>query len=265
MPVNGRVGPTGPASVRLVSVTPNAYDEAYEHWHMALRSLTSGTVELTEWQERRFRFAHSLGALLTTGSDKEGSPVTGPVVYGVYLSGVGLAYVGQTLEAERRLRDLPIGESHHLANTIPPELWERVVVVQWPSLSERLDYQERKAVADMGPAVCGLALEHLLQVRTEPPLNRRRRTRDGLWRLRRPEDSRSRGALFSGAIPGLHVLVWSAWNELERAAVPSCGEKRTISSSGRVIFPSAVLEQGTQHSHSGCPTPVQAYQELDGS
>ena len=61
-------------------------------------------------------------------------PVSDHAVYGVYVTGAGLLYVGQTRDARRRLRDLPVGESHHLATTVPPEIWERVLVIQWPAL-----------------------------------------------------------------------------------------------------------------------------------
>ncbi|MFC1406980.1 MULTISPECIES: hypothetical protein [Streptacidiphilus] len=169
--------------VRLSPVVEASFDQAYEEWRSSLRSVTSGAAELSEWQDR-FRFAHSVGALLTSGAGDDAPPVSGPVFYGVYLHGTGLAYVGQTQEAERRLRDLPIGEDHHLANTVPPELWERVIVVQWAKLLMQLDARERTAVESMGLAVYGLALEHLLQVHMQPPLNARRRTRDGDWRPR---------------------------------------------------------------------------------
>jgi hypothetical protein len=69
-------------------------------------------------------------------------PVTGDVLYGVYIAGGGLLYVGQTHDAWRRLRDLPVGESHHLATTVPPETWERVAVVQWPELLDRVPHEE---------------------------------------------------------------------------------------------------------------------------
>jgi hypothetical protein len=42
----------------------------------------------------------------------DAAPVTGHLVYGVYVAGAGLLYVGQTGNAKRRLRDLPVGESH---------------------------------------------------------------------------------------------------------------------------------------------------------
>ena len=65
-------------------------------------------------------------------------PVSDHAVYGVYVTGAGLLYVGQTRDARRRLRDLPVGESHHLATTVPPETWERVLVIQWPALITRI-------------------------------------------------------------------------------------------------------------------------------
>jgi hypothetical protein len=86
------------------------------------------------WQDRRYRFAHHVGQLLTSPARPDAAPVTGHVVYGVHVAGAGLLYVGQTGNAKRRLRDLPVGESHHLATTVPPETWERVIVVQWPDL-----------------------------------------------------------------------------------------------------------------------------------
>ncbi|RAG81749.1 hypothetical protein DN069_31215 [Streptacidiphilus pinicola] len=223
-----------------VPVEHTTYDKAYEQWRTALGSLTSGVAELTEWQDRRFRFAHNIGALLTSDAPGEAPEVVGPVIYGVHLHGSGLVYVGQTQEAERRLRDLPVGESHHLANTVPPELWERVVVVRWPSLLERLGSEEQRAAEALGSVICGLALEHRLQVRTRPPLNGRRRTRDGQWRPRRMHESHSRGAVHSAALPSLDALVWSAWNELSRLPPPSNDSARTCSDVGRVVFPSVL-------------------------
>ncbi len=96
------------------------------------------------------------------------------MVYGVWLDW-GLLYVGQTIEAERRLRDLPIGESHHLANTFPPELWSSVVVIAWTELPEARLVQ--RDVKD-----CGLALEHSLQAWAKPLTNSSRRTPNGSWR-----------------------------------------------------------------------------------
>ncbi|GAA1225560.1 hypothetical protein GCM10009665_15000 [Kitasatospora nipponensis] len=86
------------------------HEGAYSTWHGALKVLTRGAPELQEWQDQRYRFAHRVGELLV--AEQSGQPaVTGPVLYGVYLAGTGLAYVGQTEQGDRRLRDLPVGEA----------------------------------------------------------------------------------------------------------------------------------------------------------
>ena len=55
--------------------------------------------------------AHRVGTLLTEAHPPAPAAI-GSALYGVYLPGTGLCYVGRTQEAGRRLRDLPIGESH---------------------------------------------------------------------------------------------------------------------------------------------------------
>ena len=167
-------------------------------------------------------------------------------MYGVFVRGAGLAYVGQTLDARRRLRDLPIGESHHLANTIPPELWERVVVIEWPGLLSNVDDAEREAAAILGREICGLALEHRLQSILRPPLNARRRTSTGEWRDRNLANSRSRGAEHVGSLPMLCEQVLVAWRALAAVACPdSRSEPVVVTSVGRVAFPRSIIKGGT--------------------
>ena len=219
------------------------YEKAFKGWRTSLRTLVSDAPGLAEWQERRFRFAHKIGELLTKphGSSPE---TTGPVLYGVSIPGAGLCYVGQTLEAERRLRDLPVGESHHLANTLPPELWERVVVVRWPVLLAQASDAEQAAAEALGAAVCGLALEHRLQLVTSPPLNGRRRHRNGQWRPRDHAQSRSRGAVHAASLPGLWDMTWDAWRHLAGESASADHPFVTTSQAGRAVFPSAVLDDG---------------------
>lgn len=220
----------------------NRYEDAFKGWCASLRELINDASGLAERQERRYRFAHMIGELLT--SPNETCPeMTGPVLYGVSLPGTGLCYVGQTQEAERRLRDLPVGESHHLANTVPPELWERVIVVRWPDLLEQAPSADQQAAADLGPSVCGLALEHLLQRTTLPPLNGRQRRRNGEWRPRDHVRSRSRGAVHAPMLPGLWELTWQTWQHLG-AVRAGAGDPPAITTRvGRVVFPSRVLEE----------------------
>ena len=213
-------------------------DRAYDHWRAALRSLTSDSVQLERWQERRLRFAHRVGALLTEGQGAQAA-VRGPVLYGVFTAGMGLCYVGQTQQAQRRLRDLPIGESHHLANTLPPELWDRVVVVSWPALVARVGAAEQRLVEDLGERLCSLALEHRLQLETAPPLNSRRRGSDGQWKERRLAASRSAGAAQARNLPELWRLVSESWDELAAAPTPESGSV-LVRDAGRVVFPAGV-------------------------
>lgn len=181
-----------------------------------------------------------MGALLT-GAYAGSAAVTGPVLYGVFGPGSGLCYVGQTQQAERRLRDLPVGESHHLATTLPPEVWERVVVVRWPQLLDAVPESERVAVEEMGQLVCGLALEHALQVAKAPPLNSRRRQAGGDWQPRDLARSRSRGAVQAQRLPQLRRLVLEAWAELSGATAPEHAPL-TATSVGRAVFPSVLHE-----------------------
>ncbi|MEV7288739.1 hypothetical protein AB0O01_30070 [Streptomyces sp. NPDC093252] len=217
-------------------MTADEHEDAYRTWRASLRTLVADAEQLARWQERRFRFAHELGRLLA--DPYGGAPaMSGPVLYGVFLSGAGLCYVGQTRDAQRRLRDLAVGESHHLANTVPPELWERVVVVRWPDLLASLPARERETVAALGDEVCGLALEHLLHVTFAPPLNSRRRHRDGVWRPRNHADSRSRGAVHASDLAELWQVVQAAWHSLAACPVPAGGESVISTAVGRAVFP----------------------------
>lgn len=190
------------------------------------------------WQDRRYVFAHRLGQLLV-GATPDGSPVTDHVVYGIYVRGGGLLYIGQTMDAKRRLRDLPVGESHHVANTVPPEIWERVVVVQWPNLLKRIPDQEAQAAERLGPSTCGLAMEHQLQVAYQPVLNSRRRSTAGGWSARNIESSRSRGAEASSQLRELFREVRAQWDSLASTRKHD-GHAVLCSESGRVVFPGSL-------------------------
>ncbi|MER5458893.1 hypothetical protein ABT008_29425 [Micromonospora sp. NPDC002389] len=207
-------------------------DEAFLAWRDAMYRLTSGQEAARSWRRSRYTFAHRLGAALV-GATEAGAAISGPVIYGVWLRW-GLLYVGQTREAERRLRDLPVGESHHLANTFPPEIWHRVVVVAWPMLVEA-----QPLAARFGSDAVGLALEHALQGQLRPLVNSERRTSDGGWRDVMWEDSRSRGARIAHEVVELVQAVRKVWDDAAcqpaggMAAPPSC----------RVVFPGELLSQ----------------------
>lgn len=215
------------------------YEDAFDNWRASLHSLVSDVSRLALWQDRRYRFAHQVGTLLTEPM-AGASPTTGPVLYGVFIPGAGLCYVGRTQEAGRRLRYLPVGESHHLANTVPPELWEKVVVLRWPDLVSSAPASEQDAVEEMSSTVCGLALEHLLQLATTPPLNSLRRDNNGAWRPRNQIESRSQGAIRSAALPELWKLTWQAWNDLATLTEPAGDVAVRMTEVGRVALPARI-------------------------
>lgn len=129
---------------------------------------------------------------------------------------------------------LAVGESHHLANTVPPEVWHRVVVFNWPELLPRLTEPQRAAVAAVATTVVGEALEHLLlQIELQPLLNQRRRGRDGSWRDRRQGDSRSRGAITASVVGGPHHEVRDCWQRLATTRVEGTDH---VEPAGRVAF-----------------------------
>jgi hypothetical protein len=173
-------------------------------------------------------------ALLTTTSAGSAG-VVGPVVYGIYTA-AGLCYIGQTHQAERRLGDLPVGESHHLGNTLPPELWDRVIVLRWPALLPLVPADERSTVEEIGDEICGLTLEHALQVANAPLLNLRRRGRNGEWRARNLAKSRSRGAVHTGRLPHLCEIALATWQDLASAHIPA-GEFVRDAPAGRIVLP----------------------------
>jgi hypothetical protein len=224
-------------------VAARAGDEAFERWRGALLDALGSPAGVMTWQDRRFQFAHQVGGLLAGPADDVG-PVTGPALYGVWIAGAGLLYIGQSSEAQRRLRDLPVGESHHLATTVPPETWERVVVVEWPGLLVSVPDREVRAVERLGPRICGLALEHRLQVTYRPVMSTRRRGASGSWTERRLDSSRSAGAINGAEFTALFAAVQSVWAQLAEVPEPVFGPAVSYTRGGRVVFPAALLQAG---------------------
>jgi hypothetical protein len=219
-------------------VTASDLDDSFGRWRSALTDALNSPENVMAWQDRRYLFAHRLGQLLV-GTAPDGPLVTDHAVYGIYVRGGGLLYVGQTKDAKRRLRDLPVGESHHVANTVPPEIWERVIVIQWPSLLGRIPAEETQAVEQLGPSTCGLAIEYQLQTAYQPVLNSRRRSTAGGWTERNIGSSRSRGAKASSQLRELFSEVRAQWDILASARMrDDCAVQ--FSDSGRVVFPGSL-------------------------
>lgn len=204
--------------------------DAFTDWLRSLSSLTASERAAEAFRARRTAFAHQLGELLVAGEGNRPA-VDGPVVYGVWLSW-GLLYVGQTTNAARRLRDLPIGESHHLSNTFPPELWERVVAISWPTLPGASE-----AMETLGSSTVGLALEYRLLVQANPLVNRSRRTRTGGWRSVEYGRSQSSGAMAANNVGALFNSLWNVWTVAADAKDEADLPARTV----RLVFPRRLL------------------------
>jgi hypothetical protein len=209
---------------------PKAFTPAYR-WRQALLELTADEQAAADWRRRRYTFAHRLGTALVAGEGTRPA-IAGSVLYGVWLTW-GLIYVGQTGEAQRRLRDLAVGESHHLANTYPPEVWSRVAVIEWPQLSAA-----SAAIRLHSEPVVGLALEHRLQLTLRPLANTSRRTPKGGWRSVDWVGSRSRGARAAHEIDELFASVWAAWQAVERWT--ATGDE-LLPTACHVVFPGDLL------------------------
>lgn len=235
----------GTSAPNLADMDGDPLGEAFRQWREAMLESLASPERVLAWQDRRYRFAHRVGQLLTDPAPPDAASVAGHVVYGVYVAKAGLLYVGQTGDAKRRLRDLPVGESHHLATTVPPETWERVIVIQWTNLLEEVRNSERLVAEQLGHQTCGLALEHLLQVTYRPVMTARRRNGTGEWTARRIDSSRSRGAVNSRRLPELFMAVRAVRDRLADASGARDGNLSFHTGAGRVIFPERMpLERG---------------------
>jgi len=223
-------------------MTVQAADEALVRWRTAVEDALRSPADVMAWQDRRYQFAYQVGQLLTSAVDPANRQVAGHVLYGVTIAGAGLVYIGQSADARRRLRDLPVGESHHLATTVPPEAWTRVLVVEWPTLLSKIPAAEARTIDGLGHDTCGLALEHRLQLAYRPVLSARRRGNLGQWKTRNLDDSRSRGALAADQLPMLFLAVTRAWQVLANMRLPSVGPPVSCTDNGRVLFPHSLLE-----------------------
>jgi hypothetical protein len=65
--------------------------------------------------------------------------------------------------------------------TVPPELWSRVIVIQWRQLLPLVPAAEQQLASD-DPETCGKALEHLMICERQPVINSYARARRALPR-----------------------------------------------------------------------------------
>lgn len=204
---------------------------AYGAWIRALEAMTSSAVSAELYRRARYRSALTVSRALTEHAD--GSPLTRSVIYGIWLH-AGLVYIGQTSDSPRRLWDLSVGESHHLANTFPCDIWTRVVVLAWPAVLGVED--------GVSPDLTGIgpALEFSLQQELNPLFNASKRTRAGEWRQHVWTASRSRAARQATTLVRESDLVLQAWRRLADLPIGVRGVAHT--QEGRAVAPQELLK-----------------------
>ena len=220
--------------------------EDFSAWLAAIRSMTVTPEAAALYLNHRLRFttavAQELCLLLAQSQQR--------LVYGIWLDGHSKPiYIGQTSNGRRRLWDLPIGESHHVSNSFPPEVWGRVVVVYWhqvlasdAALARELQaslLSSSKSESDSHLDAIGLGIEYLLQKRHQPLFNSRKKRRDGTWHNIDWLESKSQAAKISATLPELFERVDRIWQSLsEHSAAPDTSSFAV--EGGRVVFPAAV-------------------------
>ena len=223
---------------------------AYENWVESVRSLTQTNQTALAYREMRSTVAAAIATVIlrasTGGTPNPDDERFGAqrVVYGVWLVGHEPEfpiYIGQTSERGRRLWDLPIGESHHLANTFPPEIWSHVVVVRWPEVLRA--YGNDIGIRSLDPDSIGFALEYALQRQFSPPMNTWRKNRDGTLAPVRLSASRSVGVVVASSadFQGFFRCFLEVWSGLRNCeSGHSEWETRDY---GGVAFPSRVYDR----------------------
>jgi hypothetical protein len=120
-------------------------EEIYSAWVHSIKLMTSNPELATSYLDTRFRFNSKIASLLS-----HTDPRNDCLAYGVWLEGHDdPIYIGQTTSGSRRLWDLPIGESHHLSNSFPPEVWGRVVVLYWKRYLSSLNFKSQQVVSQV--------------------------------------------------------------------------------------------------------------------
>jgi hypothetical protein len=211
-------------------------EHSQTQWLEAIRRMTATPQAAAGYLDRRLSFTTSVAELLSHADS-----VYDRLVYGVWLEGHDdPIYIGQTTEGRRRLWDLPIGESHHLANSFPPEIWSRVVVVYWGKILA----EKPELLTTNSSTAVGLGLEYLLQKQIQPLFNRRKKRRDGAWRDVRWAHSASIGAKAAPLLGPLFQDVVLEWNAL--STVAGADQAKIEKLFGRVVFPSLLMRHRSE-------------------
>jgi hypothetical protein len=225
-------------------LAPSTGLDVLARWRAALLELTADPMTSRAYLDAREAFNVQFASELLSVAGVARSS-TEPALYAVWIGNSNEPYyVGQTQRAGRRLWDLPFGESHHLANSFPPQSWSRVVVLCWARMEAALVGEARDAVRrQMGvddekvDQVLGLGLEHAITVQYRPFFNLLKRRQGGGWIDRDPEASRARGAR-AASLQEVATLVegpiQAAWSDLVARSIP--GKRRSGSTVEGGVF-----------------------------
>jgi len=208
-------------------------------WIASLHDLTSSLASTVEYRNLRASFASAVGhQIMKAANINQGRE--NYCIYGIWLDGHDdPIYIGQTMQAERRLWDLAIGESHHLANSFPPEIWQKIVVIRWCDVLNDDILLQDLISSDISREGIGLGLEYFLQCKYKPMVNCNRRKRDGKWYEIDITKSKSRGSMMIPNIATICAKILDIWLELSKT---DAGNRVSVSHLfGGVVFPSQML------------------------
>lgn len=224
----------------------------YRSWAAVCRQLNADEDKARDFRARRYAFTHLLASHLI-----EHLPASGDdqVIYAVYLAGKHSkpVYLGASSEGRRRLWDLPIGESHHLSNTCPPETWARVQVLHWKRLLSETGHdldELQKRVSEVFPEksksalkLIGMAIEFRFQQEIRPEINILTKRRQGGFKSVDFLGSKSlQAAIARRWIDGpIFSTLLTSWTAMQ-AEAENCRDTKWISPFGSVLFPDRVFD-----------------------
>jgi hypothetical protein len=229
--------------------------DMYVRWVQALTAMTSTPEDSASYRRIRTKVVTEIAKSIVAAATPAAvgphlAPTFAPaVIYGVYLDRHPLdrpVYIGQTLDPTRRLWDLAIGESHHLANTFPPEIWQKVVVVRWTDLMRERPYGAH--LSDYPLQSIGLGLEYALQLEFSPLINMWKKERTGELRQLSLTKSASVGKS-AQAYPGLSRLaadLVQIWRQMSNE--PTSDLEWIHLEFGGIAFPSRCYKRLTESS-----------------
>lgn len=224
----------------------------YRSWVESCRALNADEDKARDFRARRYAFTHLLANHLI-----KNLPVSGDdqVIYAVYLAGKHSkpVYLGTSSEGRRRLWDLPIGESHHLSNTCPPEIWSKVQVLHWKRLLAETGHdidELQKNVSEAFPEkskfalkLIGMGIEFRFQQEIRPEINILTKRRQGGFKPVDFMGSKSiQAAIARRWIDGpVFNTLWTSWNNIQSEA-ESCPEIALVSRFGGILFPDRIFD-----------------------